>query len=74
MIIKKIVDRMNNSSNAAYIILKLTFILSCAVLTAAAAASLLGCDIHIVRQLYSLPQSFLLVGGLVSVIIEDMSS
>ena len=72
--IRKAIARMNRAAPAAYITLKITLLLSCVIMAAAGICTVLGCDEHIVRELFTLPQSVLIVGGLISVIIEDISS
>ncbi len=74
--IKKLMARLNSMSAPAYTTLKATYLLSIIIL--AAALILLIIDrsryIDIAKELYSLPQAILLVGGLLSLVIEDMSS
>ena len=72
--LRKIVARMNSAALPAYITLKITLILSCILMAASIAGILFGWDRHLVRELFTLPQSVLLIGGLLSVIIEDISS
>ena len=74
--IKKLMERINKMSAPAYTTLKLTYIISILILSAALALLIIDRRryLDIARELYSLPQAVLLVGGLVSLVTEDMSS
>lgn len=74
--IKKLMERLDAMTEPAYLTLKLTYLISIIILTAALFLFVLDRAryIDIVKELYSVPQALLLVGGLVSLVIEDISS
>lgn len=83
MKIKKIIKHVNSFSVPAYVILKLSIIISCLLMAAAIAVQLAarGTDLFtyshlctIAEYLYTMPQSILLIGGIFSAVIEDISA
>ena len=78
MKVKKFISYINSISKPAYILLKVSLIISILMMSAALVILLtVGDDrtyFELAKQLFAAPQSILLIGGIFSAVIEDMSS
>ncbi len=82
MKLKKLLNYLNSMSTPAYILLKISLIISIILMTVALIVILLAANkgfddyiyISTAKQLFAMPQSILLIGGIFSAIIEDISS
>lgn len=75
---KKLLQYVNSISKPAFILLKASLIISILMMAAALVILLVSGDsytyLQFAKQLFSMPQSVLLIGGIFSAVIEDISS
>ena len=75
---KKLLRYVNSISKPAFILLKVSLIISILMMAAALVILLIAGDsytyLQLAKQLFSTPQSVLLIGGIFSAVIEDISS
>lgn len=82
MKIKKLMQYINSISTPAYVLLKISLIISILMMTASLVILLAvgeqNFDTYtyfaLAKQLFAMPQSVLLIGGIFSAIIADISS
>lgn len=78
MKVKLLLKYINSFTAPAYILLKVSLIISILLMALAAAIMLVAGDCHtyteLAKKLFAAPQSVLLIGGLFSAVIEDISS
>lgn len=82
MKIKKLMQYINSVSTPAYVLLKISFTISILMMTAALVILLAVGEqtfdtytyFAMAKQLFAMPQSVLLIGGIFSAVIADISS